>query len=77
MNPQSVQNKENQRAQFSHLAPRITEEQASYRPKPLRGKRTKRRELLAKHICHSELARAIEKVALVVLQASKVVQNAT
>ena len=48
MNPQSVdfpretvQNKENQRAQFTHVAPRITEEQASCRSKPLQGKERK------------------------------------
>ena len=68
MNPQSVdreretvQNKENQRAQFTRVAPRITEEQASCCSKPLQGKRTKRHELLAKHTYDSELARAIEK----------------
>ena len=76
MNPQSVdfpretvQNKENQRAQFTHVAPRITEEKASCRSKPLQGKRTKRRELQAKHTRDSELACSIEKVALAVLQA--------
>ena len=72
---ETVQNKENQHAQFSHGAPRITEEQASCRPKPLQGKRTKRRELLAKHTCDSELARAIEKVALAVLQAKSCKRN--
>ena len=72
MNPQSVdfpretvQNNENQRAQFTHVAPRITEEQASCRSKPLQGKRKKRRELRAKHTCDSELARAIEKSSVV------------
>ena len=45
MNPQAVnfpretvQNNENQHAQFTHVASRITEEQASCRPKPLQGK---------------------------------------
>ena len=35
----------------------------------LQGKRTKRLELQAKHTCDSELARAIEKVALAILLA--------
>ena len=58
---ETVQNKDNQRAQFTHIAPQITEEQASCRSKPLQGKRTKRHELQAKHTCDSELARAIVK----------------
>ena len=32
------ENKENQRAQFTHVAPRITEQQASCRSKPLQEK---------------------------------------
>ena len=67
--------RKNQHAQFSHVAPRIAEEQASCRPKPLQGKRTKMRELLQKHTCDSELARAIEKVALAVLHARSCKRN--
>ena len=64
-----MQNKENQRAQFTRVAPGITEEQASCRSRTLQGKRTKRRELQAKHTYDSELDRSIEEVALAVLQA--------
>ena len=55
MNPQSVdfpretvQNKENQSAQFTHVASRITEEQASCRSKPLQGKRNEKTRIAGK-----------------------------
>ena len=67
--------RKNQHAQFPQVALRITKEQASCRPEPLQGKRTKRCELLAKHTCDSELARAVEKVALVVSQARSCKRN--
>ena len=73
MNPQSldfpretVHNKENQRAQFTHVASRVTEEQASCRPKPLQGKRTNCKQNT--HVTLNWLEQ-LKKVALAVLQA--------
>ena len=55
MNPKSVnfpretvQNKENQSAQFTRVAPRITEEQASCRSKPLQGKKNEKTRIAGK-----------------------------